>query len=257
MNKKSILAVMAATAAFGATPAKADLPPNFLVTAEAPGVTNTTATFDYVGVEDFNGRPQGIQSFASTFGGSPITGTYNGVNVIPFNQYGGAGNSGQYAVSGISQSSSYVIDFTQTGSSGINYFGYWLSALDGGNSVEFWNAGSLLGSFSPTNVLSYVSGNSAYYGNPVTGQNAGEPYVFLNFYNTTGTFDRIVFNQTVFSAGYESDNHTIGFYRTIGGDPVDGVPEPGTWALMFLGFGAIGMMLRAKRREPRIALKYA
>ena len=46
MNKKAFLAALAATAALGATPAKADLPPNFLITAEGPGVTNTSATFD-------------------------------------------------------------------------------------------------------------------------------------------------------------------------------------------------------------------
>jgi hypothetical protein len=31
------------------------------------------------------------------------------------------------------------------------------------------------------------------------------------------------------------------------------VPEPGTWAMMLLGFGAIGMVMRGRRRRPALA----
>jgi hypothetical protein len=36
---------------------------------------------------------------------------------------------------------------------------------------------------------------------------------------------------------------------------VQGVPEPGTWAMMLLGFGGIGMMIRRRRKEglPQLA----
>jgi hypothetical protein len=37
----------------------------------------------------------------------------------------------------------------------------------------------------------------------------------------------------------------------IRGQLTPGVPEPGTWAMMLLGFGAIGSALRARRRTPR------
>ena len=36
--------------------------------------------------------------------------------------------------------------------------------------------------------------------------------------------------------GFESDNHTVGF----------AVPEPASWALMILGFGGVGAMMRRR-----------
>ena len=34
------------------------------------------------------------------------------------------------------------------------------------------------------------------------------------------------------------------------GDPIAGVPEPASWALMILGFGFAGTMLRRRQRRP-------
>lgn len=251
MKKTFLTIALATTALFGAQAAQAALP-GFTVSVENPGVQNSTAGFDYFGIETFNAAPSGVGNYVSNFGGG-ITGTYTNVNVINANQYGGAGGSGKYAVAGISQTSSYSIDFTHTGSNGINYFGYWLSALDAGNTVEFFSGGSSLGTFTPTDVLSFVSGNSAYYGNPnapYAGNNKGEPYVFVNFFlnDPNATFDRIVFNQTNIGAGYESDNHTVGWYKDKGdGTVIPGVPEPATWLTMIAGFGLVGHQLRRRK----------
>ncbi|HWK42032.1 MAG TPA: PEPxxWA-CTERM sorting domain-containing protein [Croceibacterium sp.] len=268
MNKKALAAIAASAAAFAAVPAQAALPVYFDVSIEAAGVTETTTTFldtgagAVFGIERFDGR-SGISTFNTDFGSDGlITGTYNNVNVIPSNQYGGAGNAGDYAVAGLGLTESYSIEFTQTGETGINYFGYWLSALDAGNTVEFWSGGSLLGTFDPSDVIAFVgpasSGGVAnpYYGKPGTGETAHEPFVFVNFYNTEGTFDKIVFKQTT-GAGYESDNHTVGWYTDQGGTVVPAVPEPSTWALMILGFGAVGGMMRANRRKTQASLKFA
>ena len=40
-------------------------------------------------------------------------------------------------------------------------------------------------------------------------------------------------------------------FRVIGVGPV--IPEPATWAMMVLGFGGIGAMLRRRRRNPALA----
>ncbi|WP_294044115.1 PEPxxWA-CTERM sorting domain-containing protein [Sphingomonas sp.] len=259
--KKIVASVAMATAVLGAGAAHASLSPDFTVKVEAPGVVNSTANFDYFGVETFDSQNTGISTFTSTFNGSPITGNYQNVNVIPANQYGGAGGSGDYAVAGISQTHSYSIDFSQTGQNGINYFGFWLSALDGGNTVEFFNGATSLGTFDPANVLSFVSGNNAYYGNPFApfqGQNSGQPYVFVNFFLNSGTFDKIVFNQTNYSAGYESDNHTVGWFKdTGGGTVIPGVPEPSTWAMMILGFGLVGGVMRTRKTATKVAFSRA
>jgi hypothetical protein len=39
--------------------------------------------------------------------------------------------------------------------------------------------------------------------------------------------------------------------------PVSGVPEPATWALMFLGIGAVGAVLRASRHRTHAGLSDA
>ena len=221
----------------------------------APGQQNTTATFTTSGVETFDSRPTGFDTFTTDFGtGAAISGTYSNVQVLPADQYGGAQGTGNYAVS----FSSYSLDLTTTIPHGTNFFGYWLSALDGGNNVSFFSGNKLLFTFKPADVLAAVNGNPAYYGNPNTpflNQNAGEPYIFLSFYSNDRSFDRIVFNQ-VQGGGYESDNHTVGRFTGTGTGTLiplinssfpGAVPEPATWGLMLAGFGVVGVAARRRR----------
>jgi hypothetical protein len=240
---------------------------------ETPGQLNATlttgSTFSVYGVENFDSLPTGTYAngtgFTTDYGLSTptdeytITGTYaslqdGGIQINPADQYGGAGGTGNYIVA-LQKNPGYSLTLTTSNPKGIDYFGYWLSALDAGNQISFYDAtGDLLFSFTPQDVLSAVNGNSAYYGNPnaaFSGQNSSQPYVFLNFYATGGVhFSKVVFSEDPTNdGGYESDNHTVGDWLTMSGTSVGNfsVPEPASWALMTLGFGALGASLRRRR----------
>jgi hypothetical protein len=237
-----------------ATAAKAD---SFLLNYEAPGVQHTTATFSVMGVETFDAQPTGVgPGFSTDYGTSgAITGTYaglsSGVEVLPADLFGGAGGTGNYIVA--FPSTPYKLTLVNDpvkNPDGINFFGYWLSALDAGNTVTFYRGGVQVGSLTQNDVLAQVSGQPAYFGNPnpaFLGQDSEQPYAFINFYDTTGTFDEVDFSQNMIG-GYESDNHTVGFFTKIGGVTA---PEPSTWAMMLLSFAGLGFAGYRRARNAR------
>ena len=232
----------------------------FFVSLESgvPGAQDTTAGFTAVGVERFDGRSLGGgQSFVTDFGGSAFIGSYSSVQVIDADQYGGAGGNGRYAVT--FGNPGYSLDLSTSLPGGVTYFGFWLSALDAGNTVSFFQGGNLLFAFNANDARNFINSlpNAAsYYCNPTTafaGQNCGEPYAFLNFYARASTrFTRVEFNQ-VTGGGYESDNHTVGRWNRISGTviPIAGssVPEPAAWAMLLAGFGLVGALNRSRRRQ--------
>lgn len=230
---------------------------NFTVSleSEAPGIQNSTSKFHAVGVETFESRSAGSgQTFNTTFGGSDFTGTYTNVRINNADQYGGADGTGKYAVT--FSSAGYSLDVSTTLPGGVKYFGFWLSALDRGNNVTFYSGNRQLFTFSALDARNFINGlpnASSYYGNPnsnFAGRNTSEPYAFLNFYaRGRVTFDRIVFAESPQVGGYESDNHTVGRWKTISGTVIAGVPsvpEPGTWAMLLAGFALVGASARRR-----------
>ncbi len=248
-----------------ATVAGAVVPFEVRYESEKVGVQNTTATFSVGGVETFETRPTGFSSFTTDFAtGGDITGSYSNVQINGADQYGGAGGTGKYAVT--FSSSGYSLDLSSRIHGGVNYFGYWLSALDHGNQVTFYSGGKRLFTFDPSDVIAEVNRHAdaaSYYGNPnaaFAGQNRGEPYIFLDFFDDHGSFDKVVFAENPQQGGYESDNHTVGHFLTKGTGtgvtlnptsfPTGAVPEPATWAMMLAGFGLVG--IGARRRRPTV-----
>lgn len=229
--------------------------------SEAAGIQRSTATFSTGGVEAFDTRATGFTDFTTNFGtGGAITGTYTGVQIHNADRYGGAGGRGRYAVS--FSSTGYALDLVSTVRGGVNYFGYWLSALDRGNQVTFFSHGKKRFTFNPADVVAAVNAHAnpaAYYGNPnarFAGANRSEPYIFLNFFANRGSFDRVVFAEIPARGGYESDNHTVGHFLTKGTgtnvalSPASFtavVPEPATWTLALGGLGMVGATIRRRR----------
>jgi PEP-CTERM motif len=255
MNRALLGAAGLIAAVTVATAAKAD---TFFLNYEAPGVQNTTAAFSVSGVETFNEQPTGVgPGFTTDYGtGGAITGAYSGANGVQINSadvYGGAGGTGNYVVA--FGNTPYTLTLTADpikDPQGINYFGYWLSALDAGNQVSFYKGGVEVGALTPADVIAKLGTSGPYYGNPnppFRGGDSGEPYAFINFYDMSGTFDQVVFTEDPAVGGYESDNHTVGFFTQVGG-----VPEPSTWAMMLLGFAGLGYAgYRASSKSAAVA----
>jgi hypothetical protein len=159
--------------------------------------------------------------------------------VIPANVFGGAGGSGQYDVVGLGVTTQQTLDFNN----GKTYFGMWWSAGDVNNKLQFYDVGNnLLGSYVIGDIIPFLS--PAYFGNPNSGGNAGEPYVYLNFTTTGGDLiDKVVFtNLNV--AGFETDNHAV-FDQPIT-PPGNAIPEP-TAAFFGLALASVSALHRRRR----------
>jgi hypothetical protein len=57
----------------------------------------------------------------------------------------------------------------------------------------------------------------------------------------------VVFFEDPLRGGYESDNHTVGYFTTQGGTVIPTVPEPSSWAMLALGVVGMGAV-RLRRR---------
>lgn len=178
--------------------------------------------------------------------GGEIAGTYSGnITISAANQYGGAGGTGHFATV---SNSSYTLTLTSSGGlPGVNYFGLWFSALDSGNELQFYENSTLLYTFTPALFSSLVgacpNSSNAFCGNPTTqfsGQDSGEQFAFLNFYDTTGYFNKIVFTETT-TAGFESDNQTVGYMNPVNptGTIIGAAPEPSSIVLLLTGLLAL------------------
>ena len=215
----------------------------FIVTLEDPGIQQTRSVFFSVGMETFDSRTTAA-TFTSSF--STQVGSYSLVSgltgAVSFGQinsrtlgdhnppllYGGAGGVGAYP----KDLGSITLNTS------INYFGLWISAMNGTNTVKIYRefGGELLNTFNLSSMSALVGSSSAtnlYYGNPnwsiISGLGSttfanqfsaagGEPFAFVNFYDTTsGSGFKYI---TIDGGGFESDNWTVGNYRSLSGtDP--------------------------------------
>jgi hypothetical protein len=149
---------------------------------------------------------------------------------------------------------------------------YGLTCVGGtGNCVDL--SGSSPGSMSHSVFLNAGTYQLSfdYTGNQL-GTTANSPYAETGFDFSLGSFGGSVGplanNSSIFTT--YANNFTVGaagtymltFTQQGGGDnyrgsildnvSISSVPEPATWAMMFLGFGMVGFALRRRRQEARV-----
>jgi hypothetical protein len=193
-----------------------------VTTAEGVGAFNTT--LNNTNVQTFDNL-KGVNSNVVWEG----VGTFDQLNVIPANVYGGAPskdmpNGTPYAVEGIGQVAVTTLKLNAASS----YFGLYWSAGDAANDLKFYSNGVLVADFTTANLMNLLP--KSYYGNPIeegsnAGGNKGEPYGFINFIGDANTsWDTIVFGNN-HGSGFEADNYTV---RTNGWNPAQDGELPGT-----------------------------
>jgi hypothetical protein len=249
---KQSFAVVAGVTALGFGLASSAEAAGFTVTAEAPGVQDAdTSILTNPIVEDFNSVATGNLDLA--------TGTYSEGTIFPADAFGGAGGTGQYiSTEGLASNS-----YTLTLDAAQRYLGFWWSAGDAGNQVEFFSGGNSIFTFNTADVINFISTQSdpdAYLGNPIpnadpNGDAADDAFVFLNFFaDDNHTFDEVVFSNTDGTGAFESDNHTIATNYSFGEEgpgnviPPTAVPEPASMlGLLTVGAIAAGSTLKKKQ----------
>jgi hypothetical protein len=249
-----------------ASTANADLVVTY---AESPGVETSSLTG--TSVEDFNSLTANTKyTNLAWMDGSTAIGTFNQVYIKGVDQYGGATGTGypngsNYVVeSGSVGSPNNVSASTLTLATSSAYFGFWWSAGDANNEVQFYDStGALVAQFTTATLMNKLP--STYDGNPrsPTTLDTKEPFAFINFYGTAGvTFDKIVFTDTA-SSGFEADNYTVRaaawgtqsgetgatpgvVLESISGTSVTVIPEPAVSLLLLAGIGALSGVRRIK-----------
>ena len=138
------------------------------------------------------------------------------------------------------------------------------TAAAGTYNANFGPVGSTGGIFQN---LATVAGRTYNIAFTLAGANSGPNSFLATFGGTTlrstantGAFGNTVFSYAVAATGASSElrftfQHDPSYF-TLDGVSVTAaaaVPEPATWGLMILGFGAVGGAMRSRRRTTRVA----
>ena len=228
-----------------ANQARADL----ILTAGAAG--SQASTVSGVTTENFNSFSTGTYTSLNTAVGTLSSA---GMSIRAAGQYGGAGGTGNFFAIG---SDSGQLSAMLTLTSPQSYFGFWLSATDSLNEVEFFSSGRLVGTFDAELPLSALP--SSYNGNPNTGQDSTEKFAYMNVFGTNGTtFNQVEIINKALNTSFETDNWSVANGNNtptgaINFGSIGVVPEPSSFLL--IGTGMVGAVVirryRKRERTPR------
>jgi hypothetical protein len=179
-------------------------------------------------------------SFAAPAGGTTVD--FNGALPSGFTLTGGqlvtGDNANVFAEPAFSDGSRYLAVLagqtaTLTAPNGFTGVSLFLGSVDSFNTLDVLStAGAVLGSFTGSQLVNNPTGN----------QNAANTNLRVSFFNTPGEAN---IGGLRFSSGqnaFETDN--IAF--------LGAVPEPATWAMMLLGFGAVGYSMRRSKKARQV-----
>jgi hypothetical protein len=166
---------------------------------------------------------------------------------LTLNSITDAGLTGNFtlAISGINTASD-----TEGGRTNINAFAFTdptVGMIVSGTSSGFtWQTGGLNSSGCDGSGNFFCFANSGY--NPGSPIPSSLSLMFSITSNTVGSFDNYTPSFKIDWLGSQNNYDLVSLPIPVNtGVPV---PEPATWALMLLGFGGIGMVMRRSRRQP-------
>ncbi len=238
---------------------------SFEVSIENAGVQNAQlSNLVDAHVDTFDAQAQGSNKTGFAWNdGTTNVGTYSNTLIENADQYGGAGGTGEYFDVDTNRSGNGQTVSTLKLTTPQDYFGLWWSAGDSSNVLTFLSQGKVVETMTTADVVNYIgklSNKASYYSNPNStfqGQDSGEPFAFINFYDVGGTFDTVQFSN-VGGSGFESDNHTVGTYKSLPGSNVvtAAVPESSSVLGVFaIGFvGATSVLTRRFKKKSALQL---
>jgi len=153
-------------------------------------------------------------------GGALFDASADGITARP---PGSIGNFLSVGTSG-GQGGPVIVDLMATPAS---YYGFLWGSPDGYNQVDFYDDKSLLKSLSGSDVFSNPNPANGFQGAFGNGQ------YFNAFAGQGESITRVVFRST--GNAFETDNHAL---MTV--------PEPGSYALLLAGLGALGLITRRR-----------
>jgi len=114
-------------------------------------------------------------------------------------------------------------------------FSAYLGSLDDYNSISFLSNGTTLKTYTGDDLAQFATGNNA--GSSSTSGDDNRRFFFT--FAASDDVTQVLFHSD--GRAFEFDNFAASFISTV--------PEPATWAMMILGFGFVGFMMRSNRQK--------